>query len=477
MKILIFGAGKFYQNKKKEIPSDVDVVAFLDNDPALQGKCIDGRPVISPCEISRLIYDKVLIMSVYEKAMKNQLIDLGVKSEDILYWDQLPGAVNKGVFKLYCGNDTLWEYKKKVLIISTDLDYNGGTIAAFYAAKVLQKRGNYTIVAAPAGNRIFIDEATQSGINIVICPALTCMQKEVLFWVRQFDIILVNVFQMALCALKISRIKPVMWWIHEPGEFYEKTIDRFQEYMCREQLGLIEIYAVSDIAQKNFIFHFGNQMKGVLPYGIPDQVRKNSIQNETDGLVFAIIGSVCPIKAQNMFIKAIRLLTENEKRSIQFWVIGHIGNDKYSTEIKDEALTDKSIQIMGKLNRSEMYETYGKIDVVVCPSLEDSLPIVVTEGMMYGKTCIVSDKTGSARYIRNRENGLICKAGDPGDLCRQMRWVIHNREKLVAIGKKARRIYEQNFDIEIFGRRLENALQDTTNNWRLKWRNQSELSS
>ena len=132
---------------------------------------------------------------------------------------------------------------------------------------------------------------------------------------------------------------------------------------------------------------------------------------------------------------------------------------------------------MGKLNRSEMYETYGKIDVVVCPSLEDSLPIVVTEGMMYGKTCIVSDKTGSARYIRNRENGLICKAGDPGDLCRQMRWVIHNREKLVAIGKKARRIYEQNFDIEIFGRRLENALQDTTNNWRLKWRNQSELSS
>lgn len=467
MKILVFGVGKFYQERKHDIPADVDIVAFLDNNPTLQGKCIDGKPVMFPCEVNCLAYDKILIMSVSEKAMKSQLIGLGVKKEDILYWDQFSGAVNQGVFRLYCGNDSITEFKKKVLVISTDLDFNGGTMAAFYAVKALQERGDYVILAAPAGNRIFIDEAVRSGINIVICSALTCMQKEVMFWVQQFDIVLVNVFQMALCALEISKIKPVLWWVHEPRDFYEKTIDRFYEYMCRERLELIKIYAVSDIAKNNFKFHFGEQPISVLPYGIPDRDRSIHPKNESDSMVFALIGAVCPTKAQDIFIKAIRLLSAEEKRNIRFWIIGYIGKDKYCAEIKEAVSGDEAIKIVGKLNRSEMHEAYRKIDVVVCPSLEDSFPIVVTEGMMYGKTCIVSDKTGSARYIRNRESGLICKSGDAVDLCRQIRWTISNRGNLSAIGEKARLIYKQNFTLEKFGHRLEDALQDTANEWRL----------
>ena len=93
--------------------------------------------------------------------------------------------------------------------------------------------------------------------------------------------------------------------------------------------------------------------------------------------------------------------------------------------------------------------------------MEDSLPIVATEAMMYGKVCIVSDKTGTADYLEDEKNGLICKAGDPKDLCRKMRWVIKNREKLKTMGSEARKVYEKHFTMDNFGKRLEEALKET----------------
>lgn len=464
MKILIFGTGKFYQERKRQIPPNVEVVAFLDNNPAIQGKFIDGRPVIAPCRVGEIDYDKILIMSMSENAMKSQLVELGVERKNILFWEQTYGAANQGIFKLYCGNSNIAEFKKKILIISTNLDYNGGTIAAFYAAKVLQERGNYVVLAAPDGNQIFINEVLECGINIVICPALTCMGREVLLWVKQFEVVLVNVFQMALCALEIIEVKPVLWWLHEPKEFYEKTITRFHDLMSKERLEAIDIYAVSDVAQRNFNFYFPDQMIGVLPYGIPDQ-KSGKVNSEEGKLVFAIIGAVCPIKAQDIFIKAVRLLKADERRNMQFWIIGYVGEDAYSIRVKEAALGDESIKIIGKLSRSEIQDAYGEIDVVVCPSLEDSLPIVVAEGMMHEKVCIVSDKTGCAKYVKNREDGLICRAGIPEDLCEQMKWIIQNRGQMPEIGRRARQLYKQKFSLDKMGENLEAALQKTMDNW------------
>mgnify|MGYP002513599792 FL=1 len=80
---------------------------------------------------------------------------------------------------------------------------------------------------------------------------------------------------------------------------------------------------------------------------------------------------------------------------------------------------------------------------------------------MHGKVCIVSDAIGTAEYIEDGVSSLICKTGNPEDLCEKMRWVIGNREKLETMGNRARKIYEKYFTMDAFGQRLENALQET----------------
>ena len=104
---------------------------------------------------------------------------------------------------------------------------------------------------------------------------------------------------------------------------------------------------------------------------------------------------------------------------------------------------------------------YSKIDIVVCPSREDPLPIVMTEAMMYRKPCIASDSTGTADYIKDGINGFVCKTEDSEDLCEKMRYFIHHQEKIEIMGKEARKVYEEYFTMDKFADRLCNQMQKT----------------
>lgn len=461
MRIVVFGVGKYYKKRKKNIPGNIEIVAFIDNNSKIWGNTIDGIKVYRPNQIFQFQYDRILLMSLKMEEMRRQLLDMGVSSEEIWYWEYFISEINRGIFRFYFEQENLEKSKKKVLVISTDLHYNGGTIAVMYAVKALQNREYSVILAAPAANQNIIDEAMRENIKIAIIPALSYLHKEILQWIQQFDIVFVNVFQMILCACEISKIKPVLWWIHEPKELYRRTIEQFREFANMNSFKKINIYAVSDIAKNNFNFYFPERIRNLLPYGIPDNAELIKYESEKKELVFAIIGMVTYIKAQDIFIEAIRLLSPQIKKKAHFWIIGAIGNDNYSDKIKNFVLEDSSIKLWGELSRSRIHEMYKEIDVLVCPSREDSLPIVVTEGMMYGKICIVSDKIGTTKYIVNGENGFICKTENPLEFSKKMEWIIRNYEKLTSICVGARRTYEKYFSMESFGIKLEEALKNT----------------
>lgn len=109
---------------------------------------------------------------------------------------------------------------------------------------------------------------------------------------------------------------------------------------------------------------------------------------------------------------------------------------------------------------------------MVCPSREDSLPIVMTEAMMYSKPCIASDSTGTADYIKDGINGFVCKTEDSEDLCEKMRYFIHHQEKIEIMGKEARKVYEEYFTMDKFADRLCNQMQkQLICLMKRKWRN------
>ena len=457
---MIFGVGKFYKNRKDELEKYLgekdEIVSFLDNLVTDNIEYLGGIRILNPANITSLDYDKIVIMSSYEKEMREQLISLNCTNDNIWSWERFVAEMSHGHF-IHYGNALKTNIRKSILIISDDLGYNGGTIAAVYAAKAIQSKDNRVVLVARSGDPKFINEMVNGGIFVTICPSIPYLEKEELEWVNQFDVVIVNTFQMIKCACMISTIKPTLWWIHEPVCYYEETLSKFPRYRDMDCIKRINIQGVSRLPQKNFNAIFPETVKETMPYGIPDDGVCDF--NITAKLTFAIVGSVINIKAQDIFAKAVNLLDDSLDAS--FWIVGSICEDEYCNQVRQLIKDDNRFKIWGNCTREQMKEIYKEIDVVVCPSREDSLPIVMTEGMMYGKVCIVSEAAGTADFIEDGVNGLICKAGDEHSLALKMQWVIDHTDKLGDMGKNARKTYEENFTMEKFAQRLEHVINET----------------
>lgn len=454
MKIVIFGVGEIYRQNKKNIAVDDTVVAFLDNNEKVQGETQEGICIYSPLHIHKINYDKIIIMSSHAVEMKKQLLDLGCRRDRILHFTEYLSRQKKGKLEIY------FTYKRentcKCLIITSSLGYHGGSMTAVYAALELQIRGYEAVIAAPDGDIQFMNEFRKKGITFFIYPNLRFARWEELFWIEDFQKIIVNTYPMLLCALEIGKHRNVLVWLHESDIIYpsmEFWKDRILEDLYSSH---IHLYAVSNVARKNFVKNVEECTIGLLPYGIPDLKIKSEVRKD-DKLTFALVGTIHPVKQQLLYLEAIKLLDEVYQKENEFLIIGDVGEDeKYVNEVKRKLDTfqSKSVKCIGELYKKDLERKYNKIDVLVIVSAQETMSLVATEAMMHGKVCIICDVAGMAEFVRHGENGLICRTGDVDSLARQMVYCIENREILDRFGKEARKTYCEYFTMTAFGDRL-----------------------
>ena len=97
---------------------------------------------------------------------------------------------------------------------------------------------------------------------------------------------------------------------------------------------------------------------------------------------------------------------------------------------------------------------FTNVDIALSPSLDDPMPIVCTEAMALEKGVIVSENTGTASFIENGKNGYKVPAGDPLALAEVIERMVLYKDKLPMLGKAARKIYDDNFTMEIFEKNI-----------------------
>ncbi len=468
IKVIVFGVGNYFRKREKEIlqQNDLEIVAFVDNNENLWRERRYNIAILSPDTILKINYDFIIIMSIYTSAIYKQLLGMGIGKEKIIFGDKFLAERKSGQIKIYSIDKKVMTVTRKILIISTFLNYNGGSLAAVYAASALEDRKMQVVLMSPGGDKKFIDEIVQNGITVAICPALPYLFEKELNWIEQFDLVIVNVLSMILCASVISLRKPVVWWIHESADVYTSIFDKFKEYSSIDSLKRIRIYAVSKIPQNIFNNFFQERVDGILNYGIPD-MNHLILPSKKNKLVFAIIGTISEIKGHDVFFEAIEKIGKID--NVEFWVIGAIKEDTFVKKVVEKLESNPLIKVWGELTRSQIYDLFPYIDVVVCSSRIDSLPIAITEGMMYGKVCITTYGTGIADYICNEKNGFIVSAEDADALREKIEWIIVNKDKLKEIGINARKTYEKYFNMEVFGRNLENILMETEVWWNKKF--------
>ncbi len=463
--VIIFGTGLFYTRRKDALPEKTHIIAFIDNNIAIQGKYVDEVLVYDPQVVSKLNYDIIILASINPVEMKNQLLLLGVQKEKIMFWEQYVSSKSHGVIKKY--EIDIEQCEKKILLIVPIINYAGGFLTALYAALAFRSKGYYVVIASPTANHQTITEVNNYGINVWLCPALPYIEEIELKWIEEFDFVLANSLQNMLCANRINKMKKkILWWLHEHSRQYKDIIEQYGNEIDVSSFKNVNIFAVSNLAKNFFLKYYPNLKIRTLTFGLPDFYNEINSYNKKKKIIFAIIGNISELKNQKELINALKKLSPQELEKIECYIIGRDGGIKYREEINEMIKSIEQIKIFGELSRKEIEKVFQEIDIVVCSSLEETMSITIVEGMMNKKICITNTNTGIAEFIQNNENGFIYEAGNVDDLLSKLKYIIKNFELLDFMRNKARKTYEDFFSMEIFADNLQKIMEKVIDNGR-----------
>ena len=175
---------------------------------------------------------------------------------------------------------------------------------------------------------------------------------------------------------------------------------------------------------------------------------------EEDGTYnFMFAGNIGEIQSVETIIRAARML-KNEP--VYFHIVGG-GTDverirKMSTELKN-------VIFYGRRPLKEMPKLYEKADAMLVtlasdPVLSLTLPGKVQSYMAVGKPIIGAIDGETKRVINDAECGFCGNADDAIELVNNIKKFIETRDRSV-MGKKARKYYEENFEVKIFMDKME----------------------
>jgi glycosyltransferase involved in cell wall biosynthesis len=88
--------------------------------------------------------------------------------------------------------------------------------------------------------------------------------------------------------------------------------------------------------------------------------------------------------------------------------------------------------------RAKLVQTYSSADVFMLPSLYESQGLVLMEAMACGLPCIASDLPCFRGIVRDADNAVLVKPGDPAALAEKISWLADNRGMLRKLGANAR---------------------------------------
>lgn len=354
----------------------------------------------------------------------------------------------------------LGKAKKLVLLFNHELTLTGAPRALLNMAISLKKQGCYPVIISWK-NGPMSEEIENAGIeavlDIYLYSKLKNRNKLYTDFLSLFDVIVFN----TLVSLRFWNYLPQnsakkIAWLHEGKEGYGIYANILNLHDIFDKLD--KVYSVGKYSKAFADKYIRNREKSqILLYGIDDvNVSEcRSVNSKDNDIVkFIFPGAICERKGQDILLRALDIIPEKIKSEFVVYLVGQSVDEKIADELKKRASTEKCISFWGNISHTELMKLYTDIDVVLCPSRDDPLPMVCAEAFLFGKTVIVSENTGTADFIENKKNGLLIPSADEKALAEAMIYVVEHKNKLTRIGKNARKIYEKYFTLEDFDKNV-----------------------
>jgi PEP-CTERM/exosortase A-associated glycosyltransferase len=177
----------------------------------------------------------------------------------------------------------------------------------------------------------------------------------------------------------------------------------------------------------------------------PDETLRRQL--DLDGaVVLGFIGSFYAYEGLALLLEALPKILAVEPRARVLFVGG---GDQETTlrRIAGKLSLDDKVRFAGRVPHAEVHRYYDLIDVLVYPRLPMRLTELVTplkplEAMAQGRLLAASDVGGHRELIRDRETGVLFRAGDVDALAAKVLELLADKRRWGELRAGARRFVE-----------------------------------
>ncbi|MCK8479551.1 glycosyltransferase [Psychroserpens algicola] len=196
-------------------------------------------------------------------------------------------------------------------------------------------------------------------------------------------------------------------WFKYAGNWNQKQAPlayRFQKWVLKQQSRTVTING-----------QWPDQPKHCLTFENPcltmEEVHNGNLiaQNKTitkGTISLCFVGRLEPEKGLDLFIKALKHLTAEEKTMIQ--QVDVVGDGKRK-DIYKKMTDDLEVDVVfhGFVSREDVHRIYKSTHAIVLPSASEGFPKVIAEALNFGCIPVVSNVSGISHYVKHQQNGFL----------------------------------------------------------------------
>ena len=335
------------------------------------------------------------------------------------------------------------------LLISHDLSGSGAPKIVFDMARTLIGAGWQVVVMSPCDGP-YRERLLAAGADVIIEPMALEPSGAVIDLARNFDVVIGNTVLSWRLAPALSGFTRVFLYAHETALVEELHASQ-PDFAGALRLAAC-VWAGSGRAAAP-LQRIGAEPV-VLEYGVETPASSPKSGPPSGAITVAVLATIEPRKGQDLAVKAFPLLPPELRACCWLRVNGRVNDPGFAQAIQDIAAPEPRIVIGPELGLDGYRQALAAADIILCPSRDDTLPLVSLNALAEGKVLICSAEVGTAAYLTDGVSGFILSANHPDEIAAVLARAIAARERWPEIGAAAQAVFQNNFSEARFERRL-----------------------
>lgn len=228
------------------------------------------------------------------------------------------------------------------------------------------------------------------------------------------------------------------------GPFFSKIIVIIEKFIASFTHNIIALTGLEkkDLvrfkiaeAEKIRLIHPGLELEKYAEINIDKLKMKKNFNIEAGESVVGMAGRLEPIKGPRYFVQAAGVVAKQFTK-VKFIMVGEGSlRQRLEKQVKGEELQNKFI-FTGW--REDMHEILSMLDILVLPSLNEAVGMILIEAQALGVPVIATNVGGIPEVIRDNQTGILVPSGDTHSLAQAITHLLEDEQKRLAMAQAAR---------------------------------------